>query len=110
MSHVTTQTFDQLNRLSTYKDAATESLQHQIRQPQPPADRHRPAKATPTTYVYDGFGDTIQQNSPDTLKTIYYYDADANLTGKNQTGINFSSATYDALDRLLTRTYTGDTP
>ena len=61
-----------------------------------------------TTYVYDGFGDTIQQNSPDTLKTIYYYDGDSNLTGKNESGINFSSATYDALDRLLTRTYAGD--
>ena len=36
-----------------------------------------------TTYVYDGFGDTIQQTSPDTLKTIYLYDADGNLTGKN---------------------------
>ncbi len=60
-----------------------------------------------TSYVYDGFGDTIQQNSPNTLKTIFWYDADANLTGKNETGINFSSATYDALDRLLTRTYTG---
>ena len=44
LGHVTTQTFDQLNRLSTHKDAATEPFQHQIRQPQPPADRHRPAR------------------------------------------------------------------
>ncbi len=44
LSHVTTQTFDQLNRLSTHKDAATESFQPQIRQPQPPRDRHRPAR------------------------------------------------------------------
>jgi YD repeat-containing protein len=61
-----------------------------------------------TTFVYDGFGDAIQQNSPDTLKTIFYYDPDSNLTGQNQSGINFSSATYDALDRLLTRTYSAD--
>jgi YD repeat-containing protein len=107
LSHVTTQTFDQLNRLSTHKDAATNlsSLKY---------DSHSrlvsdtDPRGNITSYVYDGFGDTIQQNSPDTLKTIFYYDADANLTGQNQSGINFSSATYDALDRLLTRTYSGD--
>ena len=65
-------------------------------------------RSNKTTYVYDGFGDTIQQNSPDILKTIYYYDGDSNVTGKNESGINFSSATYDALDRLLTRTYPAD--
>jgi RHS repeat-associated protein len=107
LSHVTTQTFDQLNRLSTFKDAETDlsSIKY---------DSHsRPLTVTDprgrqTTTVYDGFGDKIQQNSPDSLKTIYYYDADYNLTGRNQSGINYSSATYDALDRLLTRTYTGD--
>jgi YD repeat-containing protein len=107
LSHVTTQTFDQLNRLSTFKDAETDlsSIKY---------DSHsRPLTVTDprnrqTTFVYDGFGDTIQQNSPDSLKTIYYYDADSNLTGRKQSGLNFSSATYDALDRQLTRTYTGD--
>jgi YD repeat-containing protein len=105
LSHVTTQTFDQLNRLSTRKDGEQNlsSIQY---------DSHsRPLTVTDpkhnvTSYVYDGFGDRIQQNNPDTLKTIYYYyDADANLTGRNESGINFSSATYDALDRILTRTY-----
>src|SRR5207248_402636 len=65
-------------------------------------------KGNATSWVYDGFGEAIQQKSPDTLKTIYYYDPDSNVTGINQTGIHFSSATYDADDRLLTRTYTGD--
>ena len=107
LSHVTTQTFDQLNRLSTTKDAETDlsSIKY---------DSHsRPLTVTDprnrqTTFVYDGFGDTIQQTSPDSLKTITYYDGDSNLTGRNQSGLNFSSATYDALDRQLTRTYTGD--
>ncbi len=107
ISHVTTQTFDQLNRLSTTKDPenALSSIKY---------DSHsRPLTVTDprgrqTTFVYDGFGDAIQQNSPDTLKTITYYDGDSNLTGRNQSGLNFSSATYDALDRQLTRTYTGD--
>jgi RHS repeat-associated protein len=107
LSHVTTQTFDQLNRLATHKDAAQNlsSIKY---------DSHsRPLTITDprgnvTSYVYDGFGDTIQQTSPNTLKTIYFYDGDSNLTGQNQTGINFSSATYDAIDRILTRTYPAD--
>jgi YD repeat-containing protein len=105
--YVTTQTFDQLNRLSTFKDPENglSSIKY---------DSHnRPLTVTDprsnkTTYVYDGFGDKIQQNSPDSLKTIYYFDGDSNITGKNESGINFSSATYDALDRLLTRTYAAD--
>src|SRR5262249_22594404 len=103
----TTQTFDSLDRLSTYKNAENDlsSIAY---------DSHsRPLTVTDgrsnkTTYVYDGFGDTIQQNSPDSLKTILYYDGDANVTGVNQSGINYSSATFDKLDRLTGRTYSGD--
>jgi len=107
LSNVATQTFDQLNRLSTYKDAANYLSSIKYDSHSRPLTFTDP-KGNATTWVYDGFGDTIQQNSPDTLKTIYYYDADSNLTGKNETGIHYSSATYDALDRQLTRTYTGD--
>jgi RHS repeat-associated protein len=107
LNHVTTQTFDSLDRLSTYKNAENDSSSIQY-------DSHsRPltvkdGKGNSTTYVYDGFGDTILQNSPDSLKTILYYDGDANVTGVNQSGINYSSVTYDKLDRLTTRTYSGD--
>jgi RHS repeat-associated protein len=106
-NYVTTQTFDSMDRLSTYKNA--ENDQSSVKY-----DSHdRPLTVTDgrsnqTTYVYDGFGEPIQQNSPDSLKTIMYYDADYNVNGMNQSGINYSSATYDALDRLLTRTYSGD--
>jgi RHS repeat-associated protein len=106
-NYVTTLTFDSMDRLSTYKDAENDlsSIKY---------DSHnRPltaidGKGNQTTYVYDGFGDTIQQNSPDSLKTILYYDGDSNVTGINQSGINYSSATYDKLDRLTGRTYSGD--
>ena len=107
LSHIRYISSDQLNRPYRTEDAALDisSISY---------DSHsRPLTVTDprgnaTSFVYDGFGDTIQQNSPDSLKTIYFYDADANLTGKNELGINFSSATYDALDRLLTRTYPAD--
>jgi YD repeat-containing protein len=107
LSHVTTQTFDQLNRLSTHKDAAQNLSSIKYDSHSRPLSITDP-RSNVTSYVYDGFGDTIQQASPDTLTTIYFYDPDTNLTGKNEAGINFSSATYDADDRILTRTYPAD--
>ena len=107
LSHVTTQTFDQLNRLSTHKDAAQNLSSIKYDSHSRPLSITDP-RSNATSYVYNGFGDTIQQTSPNTLKTIYFYDADRNQTGKNQTGINFSSATYDADDRMLTRTFPAD--
>jgi RHS repeat-associated protein len=107
LSNVTYISSDQLNRPYRYEDAALDTSCIAY-------DSHdRPLTVTDprsrvTSFVYDGFGDAIQQNSPDSLKTIYYYDEDSNLTGKNEPGINFSSATYDALDRMLTRTYAAD--
>ena len=108
LSHVTTQTFDQLNRLSTHKDAAQNLSSIKYDSHSRPLSITDP-RSNVTSYIYNGFGDTIQQTSPNTLITTYFYDADRNLTGKNQTGINFSSATYDADDRMLTRTFPADT-
>jgi RHS repeat-associated protein len=107
LNHVTTQTFDSLDRLSTYKNAENDSSSIQYDSHSHPLTV-KDGKGNSTAYVYDGFGDTIQQNSPDSLKTILYYDADYNITGVNQSGINYSSATYDARDRQATRTYSND--
>jgi YD repeat-containing protein len=106
-NYVTTQTFDQLDRLATYTNAENDlsSILYDSHSRQLSV---KDGKGNSTTYVYDGFGDTIQQNSPDSLKTISWFDSDANVTGVNQSGINYSSATYDALDRLTGRTYSGD--
>ena len=53
-----------------------------------------------TSYVYDGFGDTIKPEQPGhPARRFICYDDNTNVTGKNETGINFSSATSDALDR-----------
>jgi RHS repeat-associated protein len=107
LSHVTTQTFDALNRLKTVTDAATDLTTLTY-------DAHdRPLTVTDprgkvTSYVYDGFGDVIQQTSPDSGTTVFYYDPDANVTTKKDGSINYTSATYDALDRPLTRTYPAD--
>ncbi len=64
-SHVTHQTFDALNRLTTYKNAVLNNLVTIT------YDAHdRPltvtdGKGNTTSYVYDGFGEAIQQISPD---------------------------------------------
>jgi len=62
-----------------------------------------------TSYVYDGFGDVIQVASPDTGTSVFYYDADGNLTKKVDAMSVTTNLTYDALDRRLTTTYPADT-
>jgi len=103
--HVTEQRFDALNRLQ------------EVTQPFPAGgtivttyDPHdRPLTVTNpngnvTSYVYNGFGDLIQQTSPDSGKTVYKYDANGNLTWKkDKAGVTIYA--YDALDRLRNRTY-----
>src|SRR5262249_334871 len=98
-SYVTTQTWDSMDRLTTNTNA--ENDQSPIKY-----DSHdRPLTVTDgrshvTSYIYNGFGDMIRQDNPDTLKTTFWYDEDSNVTGRNQSGLNFSSSTYDKLDRL----------
>ena len=53
-------------------------------------------------------GDAIQQVSPDAGTTVFWYDPDSNVTTKKDANIHYTSATYDALDRPLTRTYPAD--
>jgi RHS repeat-associated protein len=107
LSHVTYISSDQLNRPYRYEDGAQNISSITFDSHSRPLTVTDP-KNNQTTYVYDGFGEKIQQQSPDSLKTIYYYDNDYNVTGVNQSGINYSSATYDALDRQTARTFVND--
>ena len=50
-----------------------------------------------TSYVYDGFGDLIEQVSPDSGTTVYHYDADGNRTSKTDAAGVVTNWTYDAL-------------
>ena len=50
----------------------------------------------------------IQQASPDSGTTVFWYDKDSNVTTKKDASVQYTSATYDALDRPLTRTYPAD--
>ena len=102
--YISYRSVDQLNRLTRYKDGALNISYISYDSHSRPLTVTDP-KGNLTSYVYDGFGDKIQQTNPDTLTTVYTYDPDANLIDLVQSGLNFSSATYDALDRIATRTY-----
>lgn len=65
--------------------------------------------AQTTGYIYDGFGDMIQETSPDRGTIVYHYDADANATSKLDGAGVTTNYTYDALDRLATVAYPADT-
>jgi RHS repeat-associated protein len=107
--NLTQQSFDSLNRVSTITYAspggfATKSY-----------DQHdrvltvTDPNGNTTSYVYDGFGDDIQQSSPDSGATVYTFDADGNLLQKTDATGAITNNTYDALDRVLTTTYPSDT-
>lgn len=81
-----TWTYDAHDRMLTVKDGQTHT----------------------TSYVYDGFGDRTQAGSPDAGTSVFYYDPDRNLTQRVQPGPLTMNATFDANDRMLTRSYVGD--
>ncbi len=104
LRNLTFQSFDALNRLSSIQNLGTTTFLY---------DSHdRPlaviAPNNETQFVYDGFGDLIQQTSPDSGKTIYSYDSDGNLVSKTDALGGMTNNTFDALDRLLTTTYPAD--
>lgn len=56
-----------------------------------------------TTYNYNGFGDLTSLNSQDTGTTLFLYD-EGNLTDRLDANANEFIYTYDALNRIKTRT------
>ena len=98
---------DHLNRLTRTEDAALnistityDSHSRELTFADP--------KSNVTSYVYNGFGDRIQQTSPDSGTTVTYYDPDSNVTETLDASSNEADMTYDALDRLATRDYPAD--
>ncbi len=105
--YTTKRAYDALNRVSTITDAASNKItvtydlyDHPLKVTD--QDSHS------TSYVYDGFGERIETVSPDSGKTIYYYDLDGNLSETKDADGRIANRTYDALDRLLTVAYPGD--
>ena len=53
----------------------------------------------------DGFGDVIQEVSPEKGAISYWYDADGDLTKTVDANSTETDYTYDALNRRLTKTW-----
>lgn len=104
-----TRTVDALNRLSTSADPSpggtTTYTWNSFNQPLSQKD----ANGNSTTYVYDGFQDRIQALSPDSGSKVFYYNGDRDVTQMTLPGSITDTNTFDALDRLLTVKWTGDT-
>ena len=105
LSHVTTQTFDALNRLKTTKNAVHDLVQFTYNAHDRPLTV-TDGKSNATSFVYDGFGEAISQVSPDSGTSVFWFDKDGNVS--KQSAFAVTNSTYDALDRLLTRTYPAD--
>ncbi len=63
-----------------------------------------------TDYVYNGFGDRIEQRSPDTGVTTWAHDAAGNTTGEVDANGRATQYLYDALDRLRAVDYAAAVP
>ncbi len=62
-----------------------------------------------TRYRYDGFGNRTQLSSPDTGTTDFSFDTWGRPTSENRAGGQAISYAYDALDRLASRSASGQT-
>jgi RHS repeat-associated protein len=107
LSHATARAFDVLNRVSTSTDAASNVTTTVYTSHDLLSTVTSPNGAI-TSYWYDGFGGLLQQYSNDTLATVYHYDLDGNLIQKVDATGAVTNQTFDAADRILTRTYPAD--
>lgn len=65
-------------------------------------------KGLETAYAYNGFGDLVRLNSPDTSTTTYTYDSAGNRTSQTDARGVTTAYAYDALNRLTSVDYPDD--
>lgn len=61
------------------------------------------------TFAYNSLSRLVSAQNPESGTIQYSYDANGNLTQKTDARGVATAYTYDALNRVLTRTYTGET-
>lgn len=107
LGQISTLQFDSLNRLSSYKDPATNLTAFTYNTHDQTLSVTDP-RSKVTSYVYDGFGEQIQETSPDRGTIVLKFDSDGNVSQQTDANGYVTNMTYDALDRILTRTYPAD--
>jgi YD repeat-containing protein len=70
-------------------------------------ERHRPASDRAIA-AHRRHRQNHLRLSPDSGTTVWHYDADGNVSSKTDAASAVTNMTYDALDRILTRTYPAD--
>jgi RHS repeat-associated protein len=108
-SGVITQTPDALNRLATRTDPSPGGTTTWTYNPFNLPLMVEDANNHTSSYVYDGFNDRIQTASPDSGTSVFYFNPDRDLTKSVLPGNLTMNASFDADDRPLAHTYTGDT-
>jgi RHS repeat-associated protein len=105
--NVTLQGFDHLNRRATVTDAnknvATTAYDAHDR-----ITHVTDPNGNSTRYFPDGFGRVLEQISPDTGETISHYDPADNLTQRSDNRGAVTLQSFDAGNRLSTRTFPGN--
>ena len=104
-----TLTWDALNRIATRVDPSPGGTTTFTWDAHNRALNIQDANGNSTAYVNDGFSDRTQTTSPDSGTTVYTWDKDRNLSKVVLAGTLTRNATFDALDRPLTRTFPSDT-
>jgi RHS repeat-associated protein len=110
LGNVTTQAYDALNRLLTVTDPLSKTTTFGYNSQDTRISVKDPRGLT-TSSVTNGFGEVIQEVSPDRGTTVYYRDAAGNVTysydarGPLPSGIGVATFAYDALNREISRTY-----
>ena len=64
-------------------------------------------RAITTTYVYNGFGEPIQEASPDGGTIVYVRNSAGDVTQKTDARGQVSTSSYDALNRITATTFAG---
>ena len=128
LGHTTTMTYDGVGNLQTITDANGKLTQYQYDALNRMTQYQKPLGTN--TYTYDGVGNMTSMTNPlgkttnntyDALNrlktetdpagnlTSYSYDPNGNVLTKTQPNGEVISYAFDALDRMISRSYTGNT-
>ena len=106
--HTTTTTYDALNRTSlvTLPDTSTITYGYA---PNGTLSSVKTSRGAQTTYTTNGFGNVTQRISPDTGTTTYTVDPFGRVTQETRSNGTIVGYGYDGLDRLASRSSSGNT-
>ncbi len=107
--NVTTNSYDQLNRLINILDPANGNTVFTYDAKDHLKTVKDPKLTATTTYNYDGLGNLTSQVSPDTGTTAFTYDAAGNVTTQTDARSTVTTYAYDALNRVTAATVTDGT-